>query len=263
MKYNCIFWDWNGTLLDDIGCGLDTLNHTLAIRSMPTMTKEEYLESFHFPVKDYYLELGFDFEKESFETLAVEYNELFAENSKDIKLFGDAREVLAVFKTKGVKQYILTACEKTMLLGCLEKYDIGKYFDGIYALDDVLARSKIELGRQLLATLNENDRVLMVGDTVHDYEVATALGVDCVLCPRGHASRKKLATTGVPIIETLTDLYPMILRQMKKGLPPKVRTCYENETRSFDTSEAEPKDFRTRYKDFYDDLKNTNKTEDW
>jgi len=46
--------------------------------------------------------------------------------------------------------------------------------------------------------------VLFVGDTVHDHEVARAIGADCVLIPGGHHPRTKLEKTGVPVLE---DLY--------------------------------------------------------
>lgn len=41
--------------------------------------------------------------------------------------------------------------------------------------------------------LNLNSKsILLIGDTVHDYEVAKELGCECVLIASGHQSKKEL-----------------------------------------------------------------------
>ena len=70
MKNNSnltVIWDWNGTLLDDGWLFVEVMNSILRSRGMNTITLEKYREIFGFPVKDYYLKLGFDLEKEPFE----------------------------------------------------------------------------------------------------------------------------------------------------------------------------------------------------
>lgn len=46
---------------------------------------------------------------------------------------------------------------------------------------------------------------LMIGDTLHDAEVARAMGTGCVLVARGHQSRETLLTAGVPVMDTLLE----------------------------------------------------------
>ena len=60
-----IIWDWNGTLLNDAELALFSINVMLKKRLLPTLSLPEYKQVFNFPVKDYYLRIGFDFEKES------------------------------------------------------------------------------------------------------------------------------------------------------------------------------------------------------
>ena len=45
----------------------------------------------------------------------------------------------------------------------------------------------------------------MIGDTLHDAEVARAMGTRCMLVARGHHSRETLLTAGVPVAATLMD----------------------------------------------------------
>ena len=65
MKYKHIIWDWNGTLLDDRLFCIEIMNQVLQKRGMKAMSESWFLDNFCFPVKDYYIKLGFDFNKES------------------------------------------------------------------------------------------------------------------------------------------------------------------------------------------------------
>jgi phosphoglycolate phosphatase len=46
----------------------------------------------------------------------------------------------------------------------------------------------------------------MVGATLHDYEVAQAIGIDCILLASGHCNRSRLEATGLRVFENIEDL---------------------------------------------------------
>jgi phosphoglycolate phosphatase len=50
-----------------------------------------------------------------------------------------------------------------------------------------------------------------VGDTVHDYEVAEAVGAVCMLYSGGHETKKRLAKCGCPVFDDMRDLPGLIL----------------------------------------------------
>ena len=52
---------------------------------------------------------------------------------------------------------------------------------------------------------------VMLGDTLHDAEVARALGCRCVLVARGHQSRAGLLAAGFPITDSLSDAAALLL----------------------------------------------------
>jgi phosphoglycolate phosphatase len=51
----------------------------------------------------------------------------------------------------------------------------------------------------------DSKEIIMVGDTVHDSEVAEAMAIDCVLVEHGHVSRKRLEKTGRKVISNLNE----------------------------------------------------------
>ena len=46
----------------------------------------------------------------------------------------------------------------------------------------------------------------MVGDTLHDSEVAEAMNIDCLLVDHGHISRERLEKTGRKVISNLNQV---------------------------------------------------------
>ena len=61
-------------------------------------------------------------------------------------------------------------------------------------------------------------RIMMVGDSEHDFEVARALGVRCVLFSGGHQPREVLAATGAPVIDALAQRRSIEMTRRKRLL---------------------------------------------
>ena len=68
-----IFFDFNGTLIDDVNLCLELLNGLLASQGKASIDLKRYKQVFKFPIKDYYLDAGIDFSIESFESMAVRF----------------------------------------------------------------------------------------------------------------------------------------------------------------------------------------------
>jgi len=212
IKYNNIIWDWNGTLFDDVNWCVEVLNTMLSRRSIKTVAGiQEYHKVFCFPVIDYYRKVGFDFNKEPFEDLAVEFVELYHSKDKDkCSLHSGADEVLSLIKSMGIPQVILSASKINFLEMQINYFDIRKNFNEILGLSDFYAVSKIDIGLDYIKRTKITNAVL-IGDTKHDYEVAEAIGVDCILIPNGHQSRETLMSCGVPVLSCITDVPEFVM----------------------------------------------------
>lgn len=211
-KFTHIIWDWNGTLLDDLQACVDAINILLARRSLPTVTVEQYLDLFDFPVKNYYLKLGFDFTRDNWTAVAEEYHAAYAKTSADSPLRHGTREALDTLEANGIGVSVLSASELGLLKRMIRERHIEHYFKHIYGLNDLFAASKLELGHAMLRKSGlPRSGTLMVGDTLHDHEVATAMGVPCLLMSGGHQSRRKLENMGGPVASDLGGVLDHIL----------------------------------------------------
>jgi len=202
-----VIWDWNGTLLNDLDFCISTINQLLEKRDLPPLDHIQYKEVFSFPVKDYYAAIGFDFSKEDFSIPAREFIDLYDNGVKNCDLHQSARNVLDFFQKSGKRQFVLSAMQQNMLLETLDHQNILRYFEGIAGLNDHYAASKIERGEQLILSNHiQKEKAVMIGDTIHDYEVAEKLGINCILIANGHQSKERLETTGAFIANKLEDL---------------------------------------------------------
>ena len=205
--YTHLIWDFNGTVLDDVRLGIDCVNTMLAKRNLPTLPDETaYRRVFGFPIEEYYQRLGFDFAKEDYHTvLAPEWVELYLAGEGRCGLNTGVAETIAVIRGLGIPQVMLSASNLRQLEGQLARVGLSDAFEEVLGLDNIHARSKRGLAIEWMQR-HPTACPLFVGDTVHDADVAEAVGADCVLFLGGHQSAALLAARGRPMISAIPEL---------------------------------------------------------
>lgn len=191
--YENIIWDWNGTLIDDVEMAVSCINKLLPTYNAPTITVQKYRDIFDFPVKKYYSHLGLDLEKNSFEEIrdqyVKEYNLNIILNST---LFPETLELLQFIK-KNKNQFILSAVSQWHLDTITAHFKVEHLFNERFGASDHYASGKIERGMELIKHASMlPEKTLLIGDTIHDFEVASKLGIDCLLLADGHQSYERL-----------------------------------------------------------------------
>lgn len=202
-----IFWDWNGTLLNDTQSCVDAMNTLLHRRGRAKIDIDYYKSVFGFPVKDYYTQLGFDFSKESFEDLSVEFISNYNKNLDKAELQPFSVEVLEFFRNAGKTQVVISAMEHNMLQKQLSEFGVINYFDDVNGIDDIYASSKTYLAENYISKNNLSpDTILFIGDTLHDMEVAEEIGAEILLVSNGHHQHSRLQINGNHVINDLKSL---------------------------------------------------------
>jgi phosphoglycolate phosphatase len=205
-QYKYIIWDWNGTLLDDAWLCVDVMNGMLKERNLPLRTIDQYRKIFDFPVRNYYITLGYDFNEEPFEKVGLEFVIKYNERQKETALHPEVKAVLEFFRQRGYPQYILSAREQNELEKEINDLGVRHFFDGIYGLDDHYAHGKTDVGKKLLEESGIDPKeAVFIGDTRHDAEVAGEIGVDCILIPNGHHTEERLRECKAFVISTLNE----------------------------------------------------------
>ena len=182
-----ILWDWNGTLLDDVEICITAMNKMLTDRNRSVITSDFYYQNFSFPVIRYYEKMGWDFTKDNFENISVEFMVNYDALFNSSPLHQNTFETLEFFKTHGYGQIVLSALEHGRLKESLSIHGLNHFFDATYGIENILGGGKIHLAKKMLELQNLiPEHTCMIGDTEHDFEVAQAIGAHCILIAHGH-----------------------------------------------------------------------------
>lgn len=204
MKYSHIIWDFNGTILNDVQTGIDAVNVLLERYGKKKIDSlEEYRSAFGFPVIDYYEKIGL--ERENFPKYAPEWVAEYNLREPDAKMFDGVHELLCYLKNIGYKQILLSATQKEMLLGQLARLGITDLFDEIIGQDGIEAHGKVGAAIEWLQRTRPQN-ALFIGDSLHDFEVAEAMGTKCVLVSWGHQSKERLLKTTAVVLDSVEEL---------------------------------------------------------
>ena len=209
MKYTHIIWDWNGTLLDDIGASLASVNDMLAARGEKPMDINRYKECIGTPIIRFY-EQVFDLNKEDYSLILAEYNAGYMHHLASCSLTEGAKEAIADFAEAGIHQAIVSSSNNAQLCENARKYGVYDCFEAVLGAADFKADSKIERARAYLAQSGDEKRVLVVGDLEHDAEMAAQIGADCVLLTSGHEHPERLARSGAVIFDKICQLISFV-----------------------------------------------------
>ena len=185
MKYDYLVLDFNGTIIDDVDLCLNILNHLLEERNYKKVSLEEYKHIFTFPIKKYYINAGFDLEKYSFTSISNEFISLYQKASLNCKLYEGINELIDKCNNNRIKVVLLSASQIDNLKEQTDHFGLSEKFEAILGTSTIEAASKVEIGKKYFID-KQDKKILFVGDTTHDEEVASAIGADALLITHGH-----------------------------------------------------------------------------
>lgn len=207
-NYKHIIWDWNGTLFNDVDLCCDIINNILIENNLCPLSIEKYKEIFTFPVKEYYRKAGLDFEKISFEELGRQFMDEYEQRKLECTLYEGAENFLDKICKMNIKQSVLSAYSQQPLENLITHYGIRNYFIGLAGLDNIYANGKVELGKRWMQKLNlQKGEAVLIGDTLHDFDVANEIGADCILISNGHQKKETLLNSGTRVLDSLKELF--------------------------------------------------------
>jgi phosphoglycolate phosphatase len=210
--YKHVIWDWNGTLLNDMWLCVEVLNGLLARRGRAPISNEDYRQNFGFPVVHFYDYLGFETDVDSFAQLSREFiDDYEARWFEECELHPEAAQVLTELAELGMSHSVLSAAKQEALNEGIQHFGIREHFLGLVGADNIYAEGKVAQGHHWIEQLSwRPEEVVLVGDTLHDFEVAEAIGTHCILMGHGHHTSERLAKTGAPVVHSLRELLQLL-----------------------------------------------------
>ena len=205
MQY--VIFDFNGTVLNDIEVCLKAENHTIEHFKLDRepLTMDEYLHIFTFPVKHYYELVGFDWNRNPYEEVGRYWFDWYRALRNEYKLYDGVLELLQSNKEKGIHNILLSASSLVELKKQLDELGIAEYFDEVLGIDNIYAGSKEDIATEWIKDKDKNE-CIMLGDTLHDLEVAKAMGIECILIARGHQAKDVLLKETDKVVDDIREV---------------------------------------------------------
>lgn len=188
-----VIFDYNGTILYDTEICVETLNLLLQDQGLNPITIEKYRQTFYFPVKSFYNDMGFDDNKITFTELSRQFYDNYNKNLHRCSVYDGLKELILQLKQNQIKTSILTALNQMELYKQMPIFGLEGLFDAAFGLGDFHAQSKVQRGQELMQHMQIDPLdCILIGDTTHDAEVAHALGIDVILLDDGHQTTDRL-----------------------------------------------------------------------
>ena len=216
MKYKCLIFDLDGTLLDSLQGILDAIN--VSFKEMGFNIQRTYDEAKHFigagaiefarrAIKGQNIPI--EKERELMERFLINYQKIQSEKTKP---FPGIYEMLKTFQKEGY--YISIASNKPQIL--LDPI-VKQSFPGIKFAATLGQRVNTpekpnpHIIYEIMKICNvEPDDCLYIGDSEYDYKTAHNAGIDCLICKYGFGFYDepwiKKATYTVDSVKDLTNL---------------------------------------------------------
>ena len=213
MPLTTIIWDWNGTLADDVGVALQSVNDILARRSRLPITLSDYYSYIDTPIRRFYEHLFSPLSDELFDQILIEFNEGYRLHMDATGLMPGAAETLESFQQNGLRQLVISSSHTGELLHFSRLFGVEQYFDRILGAEDFQAAGKVEMACRFLREQGiQPGECVVIGDTLHDRDMAKAIGCPVCLLDRGHQGRAELVASGEPVFHNLNEIVEKLIQ---------------------------------------------------
>lgn len=178
--YDLLIFDWDGTLMDSIGRIVSCMQQAAGDCQLPVPAREAVTDIIGLSLRIGMHQLFDDLTEPMLEQLVDRYREhyLYVDTTPS-PLFPGVAEQLACWQREGYQLAVATGKARAGLDRVLKESALADFFVATRAADEARSKPDPLMLEQLLKELAiPVERALMVGDSVHDMAMASALGMD-------------------------------------------------------------------------------------
>ena len=207
-RFDTIVFDWDGTLIDSTEMIASAIRSAAADLGLPDPGAERassviglgLMQALAIAVPQLPAERAAEF--------AARYRVYFLAGETRLQLFPNARELLVQLRGQGRKLAIATGKTRAGLSRALDSLGLATQFDASRCADETEAKPHPRMLLELADELRTAPaRMLMVGDTTHDLQMAAAAGTAAVAITHGAHPASALQQSGaLAVLDSLVEL---------------------------------------------------------
>ena len=192
-RYQLIVFDWDGTLIDSAGAIVDSIQAACRDLGLPVPDQERASHVIGLGLGDALSYAIPGLPKSEYRSVAERYRHHFLMRDPEIPLFPGTRDLLAGLRSRGHVLAIATGKSARGLDRALRATGVADYFAASRCADQCASKPAPDMLFELMQELATGaDATLMVGDTIHDLQMAANAGVGALAVGHGAHPRDKL-----------------------------------------------------------------------
>jgi len=200
-RYDLIVFDWDGTVMDSTAVIAESIQAACRDLDLPVPSDEAARHVIGMGLEQALRHAVPAAPESMYEPLVARYRHHFLAQDAAIPLFDGARETIAELHVAGYWLAVATGKSRIGLNRALQSSAMTEYFHATRTADQTFSKPHPAMLLEIMDELGmQPARVLMVGDTTHDLQMAINAGVDAVG-----------VTFGAHPVEQLRALQPLAL----------------------------------------------------
>jgi len=195
MKYSLLVFDWDGTLIDSAGTIVWCIQSACRDLGLPVPDDARASHVIGLGLRDALAYAVPGLAPENYGRVVERYRAHFLVRDADIPLFPGAGAMLAGLRDRGHVLAIATGKSSVGLARALDNTGLRPLFAASRCADQCASKPAPDMLLELMAELGTDETgTLMIGDTVHDLQMAASAGVPAVAVSYGAHAKADLAS---------------------------------------------------------------------
>lgn len=180
-RYDLIVFDWDGTVMDSTAVIATSIQSACRDLGLAVPTDEAARHVIGMGLVQALQHAAPDAPAYLYEPLADRYRHYFLAQDQSIPLFTGAADTIAELHDAGYSLAVATGKSRKGLDRVMDSSGLRDYFHASRTADETFSKPHPAMLIEIMDELGmEAERVLMVGDTTHDLQMAINAGVDAV-----------------------------------------------------------------------------------
>jgi phosphoglycolate phosphatase len=192
-RYELIVFDWDGTVMDSTAVIAGSIQAACHDLGLPVPSDEAARHVIGMGLAGALRHAVPDAPESMYEPLVERYRHHFLSQDEAIPLFAGARELIAELQGAGCRLAVATGKSRNGLNRAMNATGMHPYFQASRTADETFSKPHPAMLLEIMEELGVTpERVLMVGDTTHDLQMARNAGVDAVGMTHGAHPEEQL-----------------------------------------------------------------------
>ncbi|MBC2768684.1 HAD-IA family hydrolase [Pusillimonas minor] len=208
-QYDAVIFDWDGTLMDSTHAIVSAIQLACADMQLPVPDRRQASWVIGLSIESALYHVAPDLSSDDLPHFVERYKHHFFQHDRETPLFDGVPQLLNVLREQRVKLAVATGKGRMGLDRVLAASRLGEYFDVTRCADESHGKPHPGMLHDIMGFLSlDPERVLMVGDTTHDVQMAHNAGVDSIAVSYGAHDLPTLQSANPTVlVHSVTEMH--------------------------------------------------------